>query len=214
MKIFGYRRPFLQALLGMLILILFVLTIRVVLLSVFKSYPLEALIVVAVFAVCGIAIVLYIGELVIVCWIVDFLSEIGMPKIEARPLPLEYEQVGEIIVVKLHNNIATVRQCVLVQEQLKCLLGEHHCNFVLDFLYAEKISKSFRGVMVHLVKAARRKAEEIGKPYRPLALPHGAVFRVFNNQERAVEEMSKHDGHGWVVLCSLPVGIRAVSDLT
>jgi hypothetical protein len=48
-------------------LILFVLTISAVLLSVFKSFPLETLIIVAVFAVCGIAIVLYIGELVIVC---------------------------------------------------------------------------------------------------------------------------------------------------
>jgi hypothetical protein len=94
------------------------------------------------------------------------------------------------------------------------LIDEHHCNFVLDFLYAEKISISFRGVMVHLMKAARREAGELGKPYRPVALPHGAVFRVFNDRERAVEEMSKHDGHGWVVLCSVPVGIRAVSDLT
>ena len=214
MKIFGYRRPFLQALLGILVLILFVLTISAVLLSVFKSFPLETLIIVAVFAVCGIAIVLYIGELVILCWVVDFLSEIGMPKIQARPVPLEYEQVGEIIVVKLRNNIATVRQCLSVQKQLKCLIDEHHCNFVLDFLYAEKTSKSFRGVMVHLMKAARREAGKLGKPYRPVALPHGAVFRVFNDRQRAVEEMSKHDGHGWVVLCSVPVGIRAVSDLT
>jgi hypothetical protein len=67
MKIFGYRRLFLQALLGVSVLILFVLTISAVLLSVFKSFPLETLIIVAVFAVCGIAIVLYIGELVIVC---------------------------------------------------------------------------------------------------------------------------------------------------
>jgi hypothetical protein len=214
MKIFGYRRPFLQALLGISVLILFVLTISAVLLSVFKSFPLETLIVVAVLAVCVIAIVLYIGELVIVCWVVDFLSEIGMPKIQARSVPLEYEQVGEIIVVKLRNNIASVRQCLSVQKQLKCLIDEHHCNFVLDFLYAEKISISFRGVMVHLMKAARREAGELGKPYRPVALPHGAVFRVFNDRERAVEEMSKHDGHGWVVLCSVPVGIRAVSDLT
>ena len=137
-----------------------------------------------------------------------------MPKSQARSVPLEHEQVGEIIVVKLRNNIATDRQCLSVQKQLKCLIDEHHCNFVLDFLYAEKTSKSFRGVMVHLMKAARREAGELGKPYRPVALPHGAVFRVFNDRERAVEEMSKHEGHGWVVLCSVPVGIRAVSDLT
>jgi hypothetical protein len=214
MKTFDYRRPFLQALLGILVLILFVPAICAVLLGLFDSYPLETLIFAAVFAVSGVAIVLYIWELVIVCWVVEFLSEIGMPKIQATPVPLEYEQVGEIIVVKLHNNIATVLQCLSVQKQLNCLIDEHHCNFVLDFLYAEKTSKSFRGVLIHLMKAARREAEELGKPYRPVALPHGAVFRVFNDKERAVEEMSKHEGYGWVVLCSVPVGIRAVSDLT
>jgi hypothetical protein len=68
--------------------------------------------------------------------------------------------------------------------------------------------------MVHFMKAARREAGKLGKPYRPVALPHGPVFRVFDDRECAVEEMSKHDGHGWVVLCSVPDGIRAVSDLT
>ena len=214
MNLFRYRRQFLQALLGITVLILFGLTISAVLHNVFKNYPLETFIFVVVLAVCGISIALYIGELVIVCWVVDFLSEIGMPKITAKSVPLEYEQFGEIIVVKLRNNVASVRQCLLVQKQLKCLIDEHHCNFVLDFLHAEKTSKSFRGVMVNLMKAARREAGKLGKPYYPLALPHGAVFRVFNDRKRAVEEMSKHDGHGWVVLCSVPVGIRAVSDLT
>jgi hypothetical protein len=214
MKIVGYRRSFLRALLGIAVLILFVLTIRVVLLSVVKSFPLETLIIATILAVCGIAIVLYIGELIIVCWIVDFLSEIGMPKIIATAVPLEYEQVGEIVVVTLRNNVASVRQCLSVQNQLKSLIDEHHCNFVLDFFYAEKTSKSFRGVMINLMKAARKEAKELGKPYRSIALPHGAVFKVFNDKEGAVEEMSKYDGHGWVVLCSVPVGIRAVSDLT
>jgi hypothetical protein len=212
MKIFGYRRQIIQALLGIAVLILIELTISSVLLGVCKNFPLETVIFVTVVAVSGIAIVLYIGELVIICWVVDFLLAIGVPK--TKPVPLEYEQIGEIIVVKLHNNVATVRQCLFVQKQLKCLIDEHHCNFVLDFLNAEKTSKSFRGVLVNIMKAARRKASVLGKPYIPVALPRGAVIRVFSDREHAVGEMSKHCGYGWIVLCSVPVGIRAVSDLT
>ena len=101
-----------------------------------------------------------------------------------------------------------------MQKQLKRLIGEHHCNFVLDFSSAEKISKRFRGVMVYIMKAARREAGKRGRPYRVAALPRGAVFQVFDNSQRAVEEMSQHDEQGWVVLCSVPVGIRAFSGLT
>jgi len=215
MKIVENRRSLLKALLDISVLFLFVLVILmicVVLPSVWRRFPLETLITVTIFAAAGIGIVLYIRELVIVGWVVDFLSEIGMPQIQ--PIPLEYEQVGEIIVVKLRDNIAAVLQCQSVQKQLKCLIDEHHCDLVLDFLYAGRISKSFRGVMVYVMKEARREAEKLGKPYRPIALPHGKVFRVFDNREHAVEAMSKHDGHGWVVLCSVPVGIRAVSELT
>jgi hypothetical protein len=214
MNILGYRRSFLKTLPGILVLLLLALPIGVVLLSVSRRYPVETLIIAAVCAVCGVAIVLYIGELVVVGWVVDFLSEIGVPKIQARPDPLEYEQIGEIIVVTLRDNIATLLQCQAVQKQLNRLIDEHHCNFVLDFSYPEKISKTFREVMVEFVKAARTEAEKLGKPYRPVTLPNGPVFRVFDDRERAVEEMSAYDGHGWVVLCSVPVGIRAVSDLT
>jgi hypothetical protein len=213
MKIFR-RRTFLKVLLGISVLILLLLTISAVLFNVSKSYPLETLIVAGILILCGISIALYIGELVIICWIVEFLSEVGMPKIQARPVPLEYEQVGEIIVVKLRYNIASLQQCLSVQKQLKSLIDEHHCNFVLDFLDADKTSISFRGVMMNLTKAARKEAGELGKPCRPIALPRGAMFRVFKDRRRAVEEMSKHDGHGWVVLCSVPVGIRALSGLT
>jgi hypothetical protein len=194
--------------------LLLLTTICAVLVSVSRHFPLETLIVAAILAIAGIGIILYIWELVIVSWIVDFLSEIGMPTIHAGPVPLECEQVGEIIVVKLRDNIATVWQCQSVQKQLKHLIDEHHCDFVLDFLYAGRISTSFRGVMVYIMKAARREAGRLGKPYRPLALPYGQAFRAFDDRERALEEMSKHDGHGWVVLCSVPVGIRGVSDLT
>ncbi len=190
------------------------LTIGAELLSVFRRFPLETLLAAALLAVAVIAVVLYMGELVVIGWVVDFLSEFGMPKIQARPVPLECEQVGEITVVTLRDNIATILQCQLVQKQLDRLIDEHHCDFVLDFLYAGTISKSFRGVMFHAMKAARREAGRLGKPYRPVALRQGEVFTVFDDRERAVEEMSEHDGHGWVVLCSVPVGIRAVSKLT
>jgi hypothetical protein len=68
--------------------------------------------------------------------------------------------------------------------------------------------------MLHLVKAARQEAVKLGKSYRPVAVTHGAAFRVFADRECAIKEMSRHDGHGWVVLCSVPAGVRAVSDLT
>jgi hypothetical protein len=214
MTVFSSCRRFLKALLPISVLFLFVVTICAVLPNVFRRFPIETLIVTAVFVFCGVALILCAGELVVIGWVVDFLSEVYMPKALAKPAPLEYERVREIIVVKLRDNIITLRQCQSVQRQLKRLIDEHHCDFVLDFLHAEKISKRFRGVMVHIMKAARKEAGKCGKPYRPVALPHRAVFRVFDDRERAVEEMSKHDGHGWVVLCSVPVGIRAFSGLT
>jgi hypothetical protein len=137
-----------------------------------------------------------------------------MPKFLAKPSPLQYEQVGETIIVKLRDNIGTAGQCQVVERQLKRLLDEDHCDFVLDFLNAGNIARSFRGVMLCFVKAARSQAVKVGKPYSPLALSPGEVFRVFDDRQQAVEEMSKHSGHGWVVLCSVPVGIRAVSELT
>jgi hypothetical protein len=220
MKVPGYRHPVLQAVLGVVVVLLALLAISAEVRSFFDRFPIETLITVTVLAITGIAIVLYLGELVILCWAVDslcwavdFLSEIGMPRLQAKSLPLEYEQVGDIIIVKLRNNVATIRQCLAVQRQLKRLVDERRCNFVLDFRHADRTSKSFRAVMARLAKAARKEAAKLGKPYRPIAVPRGAAFKVFNDQETAVKEMSKHDGHGWVVLCSVPVGIRAVSDL-
>jgi hypothetical protein len=213
MKVLSHRRRFLKALLRISVLFLFVLTSGTLLPHVFRRFPLETLIVAAVFSICGVSIILYMGELVVIGWVVDFLSE-AYPAAQAKPVPLEYERLGEIIVVKMRDNIITLRQCQSVQKQLKRLIDEHHCDFVLDFFHAEKISKRFRGVMVHVRKAARREAGRCGKPYRPVALRRGAVFRVFEDREHAVEEMSKHDGHGWVVLCSVPVGIRAFTGLT
>jgi hypothetical protein len=37
---------------------------------------------------------------------------------------------------------------------------------------------------------------------------------VFEDRQRALDAMAKHDGHGWVVLCGVPFGLRAVSRLT
>jgi hypothetical protein len=64
-------RPFLKAFLGISDLFLFVLTIYPVLLSVLGRCPPDALIVAAVFVGFGILVVLYVGELVILGWIVD-----------------------------------------------------------------------------------------------------------------------------------------------
>ena len=84
MKLFRYRRPFLKTLLGFSVLLLFVLTICAVLPGVARRFPFEALIGVAVSAICVIAIVLYVWELVIIGWVVDFLSEIGVPRISSK----------------------------------------------------------------------------------------------------------------------------------
>jgi hypothetical protein len=184
------------------------------LVSVVRRFPLESLIMAVVIAIAVSGVILYIWELVIIGWIVDFLAELGMPKFRAKPVPLQWEPVGEIVVVKLRDNIATVLHCQSVEKQLKHLVDEHHCDFVLDFSQAGNVSRNFRGVMVHLLKAARREAEKLGKPYLPMALPRGDVFRVFDDSQRAVEEMSRHGGHGWVVLCAVPVGIRAVPEVT
>ena len=205
---------FLKALLGVSILFLLVLMIYPTFLRLFRRYPMETLIAVGIPALSGLAIVFYVWELVLIGWVMDFLLEIGVPKIQALATPLEHEQVGEITIVTLHDNIATVLQCQFVQKQLAHLIDEHRCNFILDFARAWRISRYFREVMMHLTKAARQEAVKLGKSYRPVAVTHGAVFRVFADRERAINEMSRHDGHGWVVLCSVPAGVRAVSDLT
>ncbi len=181
--------------------------------NIYKRFPLETLIIAAMIAIAVIGVILYVGQLVMIGWIVDFLSGIGVPKFRAKPVPLEYDRAGEIIVVRLRDNVATAAQCLSVERQLKRLIEEQHCDFILDFLAAGNVSRSFRGVMLRSMKAARREAERLGKPYRPLDLPRGDLFAVFADRQRAVEAMSLHGGHGWIVLCCVPVGIRAVSEL-
>ncbi len=219
MRIFRFRRPLAKDLPGILLLVLLLLAICAVLPSLSRRFPLDTFIYESLLAFCGVAILLYVGHLVVLGWLVDlltkteeFLAEVGVPKIKARSAPLDCEQAGEIIVVKLRDNIVTIRQCQTVERQLKHLIAEQHCDFVLDFSSAQMISTSFRTAMVHVAKAARRQAARLGKPYRPVASSRGAEFRVFDDRQRALAEMSEHDGHGWVVLSSVPVGTRAVFD--
>jgi hypothetical protein len=209
----GNRSPSDTRLWQILLLILLLAVLFVVLVSVSKRFPLQALIMGTVIAIAVVGVVLYIGELFLIGWVVDFLADLGMPKFHARSAPLDCELVGEILVVTLRDNIATAAQCQTVAKQLKHLLDDHHCDFVLDFLYAGRISMSFREVMLDLMKAARKEAERLGKLDRSLGVPQGDTFRVFDDRRQALEEMSGSFGHGWVVLCSVPVGVRAVSEL-
>ena len=211
------RRRHRPSLLGQLsrylVYILLAIVFLAALYHVAGAYPLATLIFATVIAIAVVGVVLYIWELTIIGWIVDFLSQIGIPKGQAKAVPLEREQVGEITVVNLRNNIATVTDCQVVEEQLKRLIDdEHQCDFVFDFLQAGNVARSFRTVMINTMKAAQKEAERLGKRRRPVVLSHGETFRVFDDRQHAIEEMSKHDGHGWVAVCSVPVGIRAVSE--
>ncbi len=196
-----------------LLVVLFLLALAAVLVGVSRRFPLQALIMGTIIAIAVAGVFLYIGELYLIGWVVDFLADLGMPKFHAKAAPLDCELVGEIIVVTLRDNIATVAQCQAVAKQLKHLIDDHHCDFVLDFLYAGRISMGFREVMLNLMKAVRKEAEKLGRSSQSYALPPGNALRVFDDRQSALEEMSGSGGHGWVVLCSVPVGVRAVSEL-
>jgi hypothetical protein len=64
--------------------------------------------------------------------------------------------------------------------------------------------------LIFLAKAVARKVTNSGKP---LSSGKATTFRAFDDRQHAMEEMSQHDDNGWVVLCSVPVGIRAVAGL-
>jgi hypothetical protein len=177
------------------------------------TYPWETLIFVGVFTIAAGGIVLYVGQLFLLGWIVDFLDSFGRPKSAALSVPLECEQVGHAIIVHLRDNIANADECKSVERQLQRVIQEHCCNFVLDFSAAGRISIHFRSVLVNLKKTARREAESLGRPYHPMALPQGEMFPVFQDSQQALEEMTRYGGHGWVALCCVPVGVRAVSSL-
>ena len=206
----GRRRPSARGLWRGSLLVLAVLAICVLAFGSFKHFRLETIIIAAVFAFAGISIFLYIGELVVIGWVVDVLSQIGVPKIKARPLPLVWEQVGDIVVVTLRDNIATAEQCLTVQRQLKCLIDEHHCNFVLDFSDAGNISRRFRWVMIHVTKAARTRRPGSANPIDPWRSLTGRSSKSLTTGSvplRRCPSTTDMDGSS---LCSVPVGIRAV----
>jgi hypothetical protein len=188
------------------------LAILAALYRVSNVYPFETLLVAGVLALAASGIMLYVGQLFVLGWVVDFLDSLGQPKSKLLTVPLECEQVGEAIVVRLRENIANAAECKAVERQLKRVIEEHFCDFVLDFSAAGRISRHFRGVMIYLLKAARREAESLGKPYYPLGLPPGELFPIFDDNKEAIKEMARHGGHGWVALCGVPVGVRAVPE--
>jgi hypothetical protein len=172
---------------------------------------LETLIVLGIIAGAVLAIAMYVGELVVIGWIIDFPAWLAERALPAAHVPLEFEQVGQITVVTLSDNIASARECRSVKEQLVRLIAEHRCDFVIDFSSIKKLNSGFRDVLLHLTRAARAEAERQGQPCRELDLPSGEMFCTFADREAAIEEMIRHPGHGWVVLCAVPTGIRAVS---
>jgi hypothetical protein len=213
MNIAAYCRLLLRIVLVLTFLALVALTWGPSLLDLVKRHPFDSLLVAAILIGSAILVILYVGELLVLGWIVDFIDQIGMPK-PRGPVPLEFEQFGQTIVVAVPEIVATVRDCRSMQEQLKGLIDAHHCDFVFDFSRAEKLSRHFRQVLLYATKAARKKAWNLGVPARPFPLPFGAKFKVFEDRQRALETMAKHEGHGWVVLCGVPFGLRALSKLT
>ena len=183
-----------------------------ILLSLGKTFPLETLIVGRPGCASGAGSSLYVGELMVIGWIVDLPEWLATRALPPAHVPLTVEHVGPIAVVTLSDNIASERECRSVAQQLDRLIADHCCDFVFDFSRIKKLSSGFRDVLLHATQAARAEAERQGKPYRNLELPSGATFRIYDDRERAVEKMARHAGHGWVVLCAVPVGIRAVSD--
>jgi hypothetical protein len=193
---------------------LFVLTTAcAILLKVGMAFPLETFIVLGIVAGAALAVAMYVGELVVIGWIVDFpawLAERAMPPAH---VPLEFEHVGEITIVKLSDNIASARECWSVQQQIDRMIAEHNCDFVIDFSSIKKLNSGFREVLLHVIRAAREEAEKQGRHYYAPEVPPGEVFRTFADRDAAIAEMARHGGHGWVVLCAVPTGIRAVSDV-
>ncbi len=197
------------------LLSLFVLmTVCTVVLKFYKGFPLQTLIVLGIVAGSLLAVMLYVSELVVLGWLLDFPTWLAERALPAAHVPLEFERTGEITVVKLSENIASARECRSVQEQLDRLIAEGQCDLVVDFGGVKKLASGFREVLVHVTGSARRAAEKRGQSCRGPDLPPGETFHVFAGREEAIAEMARYEGHGWVVLCAVPVGIRAVSDVT
>jgi hypothetical protein len=185
-------------------------TLCAVLLKVGKAFPLETLIVGGIVAGAVAAVGLYVGELVVIGWILDlpvWLAERAMP---TAHVPLEFEHVGAITIVTLSDNIASTRECRSVRDQFDRLIADQHCDLILDFGGIKKLASGFRAVLLHVTRAARAEAYRQGQVASIADVPPGETFRVFDERQSALEEMARHAGHGWVVLCSVPTGTRAV----
>jgi len=136
---------------------------------------------------------------------------IAKTAVQSEQATIECEQVGEIIVVKLSGLLGTNEQGRPVQEEFQRLIGDHHCDFILDCANVlGYVADGFLVPIVRLRKQAKAEAESLGRQYRPLVNPHGGLFMAFDDRETALKEMGKHDGHGWVVLCSVCPEIRDV----
>jgi hypothetical protein len=195
------------------LLSLFVLTtVCAIVLKVYKGFPMETLIVLGIVAGAVLAVMLYVGELVVIGWIVDFPVWLAERALPSAHVPLEHEHVGQVTIVRLSENIASARECRSVQEQIDRLIAEDCCDIVLDFGHVKKLASGFREVLVHVTRTARQAAEKQGQACRDPDLPPGEMFRVFADRDAAIAEMTRQEGHGWVVLCGVPTGIRAVSD--
>jgi hypothetical protein len=201
-------RPWQFSLLSLLAFV----TVVAVLLGVAKTFPFESFLFLAILAGATLAVLLYVGQLTIVAWITDLSDWLATAGIHGRQPPLDYEEAGAIVVVKLSDNLVTARQCRWAEKQLQRLIAEQRCDLVLDFSGIERISSRFRDTMIRLAAAARQEAARQGLVYRPMRLPTGHVFPIFADRPSALAAMAAYDGHGWVVLCSVPTGIRAVSE--
>jgi hypothetical protein len=201
------RRPWQYSLAALFVLT----TVCAVALKAAIALPFEGLIIAGIVALCLLAVTMYVGVLVVIGWAIDipiWLAERAMPP---AYVPLEIEHVGEITVVTLSDNIASARECRSVRQQLDRLIAEHHCDLLIDFSSIKKLNSGFREVLIIVTKAARKEAEKQGLPYREFELPAGEIFPIYENRERALAEMTRHKGRGRVVLCAVPVSIRAVS---
>jgi hypothetical protein len=172
---------------------------------------LETLIVLGIIAGAALAVAMYVGELVVIGWIMDFPAWLAERALPTAHVPLEFEHFGEITIVTLSDNIASARECRSVREQLVRLIAEHRCDFIIDFSSIKKLNSGFRDVLLHVIRAARAEAEKQGRASRDLELSPGETFRTFADRNAALAEMSTGAEHGWVVLCAVPAGIRAVS---
>ncbi len=123
------RRPWLLAPVALIALAI----IGVAVLKAAERFPLGTLIFGTIFALSAVAVVLYIGELVVLGWLVDVLDWIASSGIRARYAPLEFDQVGEVLIVKLGDHIVSDEHCQAVQRQFDRFVGEHYCDFILDF---------------------------------------------------------------------------------